>query len=355
MAKSFSLNSISGVGRAKAGEGLLSEASVGMKTNKKTTTYVPISSIHLYKDNNMSLDEIEELAATILANGCILEEPVVLVQRADGEYDMISGHRRYYAVMLLIERGKWQGPEEIEAKIRDLDDIDLDLDDDLKKKWLVRVANMQRVKTDADKAVELADFREIISKLREKGVDTLNLSGLVKDDSNDAEEGSSDEVDDTPENQLNNEEIGIQIKGRKTIDVLHDVTGLSTGNIRNYTRVQDKGTKQLQDALKSNRISGNLAGKIALFDKDTQDEILNEIHKAKEDDSPITQDELNAAKKIVKKRHNKDDSNHTITEAVLTEDLSQVMEAVREENAILTEDEYKKYKQLMKKLAALLS
>ncbi len=77
---------------------------------------VEVSKIHPFKDHPFKVlddDKMHELVESIMTNGVLV--PVILRPTEDNEYEMISGHRRLFAVNQI-------GLERIPAIIKDYDD-----------------------------------------------------------------------------------------------------------------------------------------------------------------------------------------------------------------------------------------
>ena len=77
---------------------------------------IEVSKIRPFKDHPFKViddDKMHELVESIMANGVLM--PVIVRPTEDDEYDMISGHRRLFAVNQI-------GLERIPAIIKDYDD-----------------------------------------------------------------------------------------------------------------------------------------------------------------------------------------------------------------------------------------
>ena len=77
---------------------------------------IEIARIHPFKDHPFKVlddEKMHELVESIMLNGILV--PVTVRQLEDGDYEMISGHRRLYAVKVI-------GLERIPAIVKDYDD-----------------------------------------------------------------------------------------------------------------------------------------------------------------------------------------------------------------------------------------
>lgn len=162
MGKKFNLN---------LGDGLLSEVS---KAGKQAEDFkvVPLSLdlIDPNKDNEgISLEDIDELAQSILENG--LDQNFVVVQKPDGRYKLLTGHRRRLACLKLVEQGhqEWQY---VPCLIKDISKIKLNLSPEKKELYALLTTNIQkRSETLADKLKMLQQANEIFDELQANGED----------------------------------------------------------------------------------------------------------------------------------------------------------------------------------------
>ena len=79
---------------------------------------IEVARIHPFKDHPFKVlddEKMHELVESIMLNGILV--PVTVRQLKDGDYEMISGHRRLYAVNVI-------GLERIPAIVKDYDDDD---------------------------------------------------------------------------------------------------------------------------------------------------------------------------------------------------------------------------------------
>ena len=77
-------------------------------------TYIPIRQLYPHPDNpRKELGDLSELAASIKENGVLTN--LTVRPRAEGGYEIISGHRRFHAAQLA-------GLDKIKVQVRDVDD-----------------------------------------------------------------------------------------------------------------------------------------------------------------------------------------------------------------------------------------
>lgn len=86
--------------------------------------YIPLNKIHRSEQNFFSIREIEDLADSIEQNG--LQHNIVVRKLDGGEYELISGERRFCAFQLLYER-HGDKYKLIPAKITKADDVDAEI------------------------------------------------------------------------------------------------------------------------------------------------------------------------------------------------------------------------------------
>ena len=142
---------------------------------------------------------------------------MVVRQLDDGRYMLIAGHKRREAIQLLIDKGLYRPDNLVEAKSKDLDDLKLPLDDELKELFLIRSANKYRVMKDSDRWVETRDWKRIFTELRKQGKETAVIP---------MEDGTESEI---------------ALKGKKTRELVAEVTGISPALVGQYDKVDNRG------------------------------------------------------------------------------------------------------------------
>lgn len=138
--------------------------------NSIEITMIPRSQIEKNPRNDRSINGIDELAQDIKM--CGLEQPLVVYQLEDGDYRLLTGERRITAIDLLIELGNLPCPEEcyLPCVIKDLEEYDLPLNDELKEKYAIQRTNrFNRNPTDADIMKDYREWKEIITALKAEG------------------------------------------------------------------------------------------------------------------------------------------------------------------------------------------
>lgn len=333
MAK-FNMNTIKGmqhVSDTAVGEGLLSEASRKEATNLQHTEYIDFYKLVPNPMNNMSLDEseIKDLANNIYLNDNILEQPVVVRQMDDGRYMLLAGHKRREAIKLLIDEGLYRPDNLVEAKIKDLDDLKLPLNDDLKELFLIRSANKYRTMTDADRAVEINDWSKLFSELKKQGHKTVVIP-----------------LDDGTESE-------ISLQGKKR-DLVAKAVGVSPAQVGKFEKVTNQGSEKLQNALLQNRVPVTVAADLAGADKKTQDTILESIEKKKKGSAPISASDVETAKKNLTGKA-LEEQTVVLTPEQCKQDIQGLLKLLNADGVTLSAGEYKKYTSHIKALKKLLA
>ena len=78
-------------------------------TERQQITYIPIEKILPSADNFYSLDGLDELAGSIETLG--LQQPLLVRPIEGGKYELISGHRRRAAILMIRDGGSQQFAE----------------------------------------------------------------------------------------------------------------------------------------------------------------------------------------------------------------------------------------------------
>lgn len=307
------------------GNGLLNATS----QKQKTTVYVRHEEIRPNPMNEMSKKNIEELAQLIDAGG--LDQPLVLCMDDENEnytYRIITGERRYWAIDSLIKDGKWNEEHLVEAKIKDINAIDLPLPIKDKELFALLMTNQNRVKTDADLYFEAVSWKRIIRELRKEGR-SLKVVGYDEDGN-----PIKRELIKIGEDQDGNA-IEQDITGMKTQEIVAQNLGTSHSQIALIEKIENKGIDDLKRALKEEKVGISVASKIASMTEPAQEEFLKETLEQKKEGEIITQSDIR--KKEYEKKENIIDNNF-ITEKRLKMDLKHIIKALKETGGIQLED-----------------
>lgn len=194
------------------GTGLFSEASKAVAAGTFRVQHIPIEALRPNdEEHGFSLEGIDELAESIADVG--LEQNLVVEDRGDGTYNILTGRRRYYAIKKLLEQGSTKY-KTVPCVVKRLEDIDLPLSDELKRVYAIVTTNAEQRKPTA------ADTAEMIRKLNTV-YDALEAAGCKP-------------------------------KGRRR-DYIASELGISTGTVGMYDTIENSGDEELLEAVASGR------------------------------------------------------------------------------------------------------
>lgn len=311
--------------KMQVGAGLINQKSIMMQIYN-----IPRNKLIINPKNPYSLRGIDSLAMSIHAYG--MKAPLDVKKLSDGNYMLLGGERRLKAIDVLINAKKtpeWNKYTLIPCVISDPSKIDLPLSSECKELFAIIATNKEARKYNSGDAMEeIKCWEKIIKELRENGMEYLDLKDYM---------GFDDEIeDDIPQ---------IQIKGRKTMDILEETTDLSRGQLQKFSYVEKNAVPELLDAIKANKVS------IAVADKAVK-ELNAEEQKTLADDILIN----NATVKS-----NEIDNYKTTEEERMPlsiedfdTDITQIKSLFNKDgNVMLTNKEIKEYKKLVKKIGSL--
>lgn len=228
-------------------DALLNDASKKSKTRNRRTEYVHYEELEVSELNTkFSKSGIEELADQIYKDG--LDQPLVVVQKENGKYEVLGGERRYLAIGHNIKIGRAEKNCVVEVKIKHLDENDLPLSDDDKRMFTWLTTNQYREKTDNDKMIEALRWKHIISKLREKG-ETIMVVGY---------DGDGNPIEEN-------------IAGKKTRQLIAEKTNMSESQVQKIETIENNGSNELKAALEENKVNIATAATISKLPKEQQD------------------------------------------------------------------------------------
>lgn len=214
-------------------------------------TNIRRSEIEKNKKNERSIEGIEELAEDI--RRCGLEQPLVVYQTDSGMYRLLTGERRLTAIDLNISLGEEESNPYIPCIVKDLEDYDIPLDDDLKERYAIQRTNrFNRNPTDADKLHDYLEWKQIVTALKEQGYDKITIG-----------------VDE------NGEEIKQSLKGR-TREIAGAAMGtkVSSGQLAKYDKIQNNGIPELLEAIQKGRVDVAVAFRVTELEPQNQKAFL---------------------------------------------------------------------------------
>lgn len=307
------------------GSQMLNEASKAMQTSQNFNVIpIELNLIDPSEDNEgMSLDDIDELAQSILDNG--LDQNLVVVRATNGRFTLLSGHRRRLALLKLVEQGHTQYSN-VPCLVKDLDSVNLNISQQGKEKFALLTTNIQRrnnTVSDNLKLMQLAD--EVFEEMKASG-----------------------------------QSIG------KRREWIAETLGISGSTVRDLTSIDRKTTDKVKQAIDSGKVPLTVATELAQMSEDSQDQFIDEVAKDKD---ILTASDIETFKKTSVKE-NKNTSNNSQKKSYsdeLSEDADIFINSLKAQkkqssNALLRKADYNKiktaqeiiYKQL-KKIDAILN
>ena len=150
---------------------LMNNATKGeAKKPKYEAAELPIEKIIPNPGNLYSMEGIDELADSILLAGRVLQNIVVKAADQDGQYMIISGHRRIAACKKLVEGGHTEFGT-VPALIEN------EADENLRELMLIYTNATARILTDAEKMRQAQRATEILKNLKAEG----KFEGRIRD------------------------------------------------------------------------------------------------------------------------------------------------------------------------------
>ena len=140
-------------------------------TGRQQIEYIPIEKILPNGDNFYSLDGLDELAGSIETIG--LQQPLVVRPIEGGKYELISGHRRRAAILMIRDGGSRQFAEGVPCI------IDRGEDSPAVRKFKLLMANNDtRRMTSADQNKQAEELENVLCELEAEG---YHFSGRRRD------------------------------------------------------------------------------------------------------------------------------------------------------------------------------
>ena len=220
---------------------LMNNATKGEAARQKyEAATLPIEKIIPNPDNIYNMDGIEELADSILMAGRVLQNIVVKAADSQGQYMIISGHRRIAACRMLVEAGHAEFGE-IAALVEN------EADESLRELMLIYTNATARILTDAEKMRQAQRATEILKSLKAEG----KFEGRIRDavarmlDTTGAQLARYAAI----AKNLTNPELKEAFEGgRLGVSAAYEASGLSEdGQKKIADKIQDGGAVSIQD------------------------------------------------------------------------------------------------------------
>lgn len=207
------------------------------------------------KHNKYSMDELQEIATGIEMDG--LQQPLVL-GRVNGEYWLVSGHRRLGGIKILAAEGKEEF-ETIPCRYKDMTEIEFRI-------ALLIGNTFNRKMTDYDLMTQAADWKEVLTQARKEGLLVLEA-------------------------------------GERVRDYVAAVMGESVPKIRTLNTIEQNATPEVKEQFQKGNMGITAAMEASRVDQGTQ----KEIAKASEDKGGMGAEEIKAMAEEKKHRKTKEE------------------------------------------------
>lgn len=208
---------------------LLNDKTAGMaQAEGFTESRMDIKDIVVTKHNKYSMDELQDLATGIHMAG-ELQQPLVL-GRVNGEFWLVSGHRRIEAVEMLVNEGEEQY-EEVPVRYKDMTETEF-------RMQLLIGNTFNRKMTDYDRMTEAAEWKEVLKQAKKEG--------SFK-----------------PE------------KGTRTRDYIAQILGVAAGTVGDLERINNNATDGIKDQLKEGNLSLTAAAEASRLPEEDQQTIAD--------------------------------------------------------------------------------
>lgn len=289
---------------------------------KPRTVYIDMDHLRPNKRNEYRMTDIENLSAMIKLSGGILQNLIVRPDEEEGYYIITTGERRWRAARLLRDQGEY--PEEfnntVPCTVSDPEKIDLPLDRDAKEDFSILVTNQYRDKTDGELFMEIQKWKKIIGKLRQAGVEYL------------------------PAGYNDGEGEELQIKGKKTRDIVAAQLGVSDRQVTRFEGVEKHASDELLDMLMADEMNLSAAETLSKLRQEEQEKIIKQLRKEKPDNFT----------KAVKEKVRKQEEKIAVQEEEVMSDMQMLIDLAAGKELLLTETAYKRYKRAVEQISQLL-
>lgn len=307
----------------KVGSGLLNDVSKSEGMEEEDIIYLRRDQIERNEKNHYSINGIESLAWSIENMGLI--QPLHVTPGENGKYKLLGGERRLTAIDQLIADPKveqWTEETLIRCVEKAPETISLPLPDSLKEALMIITTNKEsRDYTDADRIMELKEWKKIIAALREKGIKRIPYV--------DPKTGEQELV----------------IKG-STRDLLAKTTGMSRGFINKMENLEAHGSQALKEAVMAGETSINTANEmINHLDEKGQEEML-----AQAEAEGVTITPQMIQEKAIQQQKNV----NVITAERFKLDIREILKCLRKEDCYLDEAELQRYQDCLEQLQEIL-
>jgi len=318
-------------------DSMLNERSRSMKQERTKSVEIPIDEIDENEKNFYSVEDVNDLILAIRVGGFTV--PLVVFQKSDGRYKLLSGHRRLKAVKELVKMGSWK-KDTIPCIVKDLDNLDFpegkeEITGDEKELYiLIQHNDTSREYSQEDLMEEVAQKTALYESFKKKGIKKILIG-------QDSETG---------------EEIYQELVGKRIREIVSENMNVSPATVGNIMKINKDGSELLREKVAEGVISIGTGKQIASLPKEKQDEILESSQGEKITDGDV---------KALTNNHKADtDSNITQTSVdgikLKKDDVMKDLNRIRKiagkyDNIDFTPNQYKRYEKALKTLEKILS
>ena len=207
---------------------------------------LPLAALEPSSKNFYRMCEIDQLADSIAANG--LEQNLVVKAERDGKYRIITGHRRYQALLRLTNRG---------VRVENVPCIIRPAETDAQEMLRMIASNQYRELSDYEKMVQVEQALEAVKTLRSAKVQELG---------------------------------GIRLDAPAR-EVVCRLTGMSGAAVSKYAGIAEKLIPELKAKMEQGLLPFTVAYTVCRYPADWQREVL-EAHKQASVVAPISDAEV---------------------------------------------------------------
>lgn len=203
--------------------------SMAENTEDYTSIVLDYKDIVVTKHNKYSMNELQEMATGIAMDG--LQEPLIL-GRINGEYWLVSGHRRIAGIDILVQEGN--------EKYRKVDCRYKDMTETWFKIALLCGNSFNRKMTDYDLMMQAEEWKGVLTQARKEKAIKLE-------------------------------------KGERIRDYVAAVLGETTGKIGTLATINKNATQEIKEEFKTGNIGITAAAAASQLPQEDQEEIAKDI------------------------------------------------------------------------------
>jgi len=314
-------------------DSMLNPASREMKQERTKSVEIPICDIEENEKNFYSVDNVEKLILSIRVGG--FTNPLLVFQKADGKYKLLSGHRRLKAVKELVKMGSW-GKDTVPCIIKDLDNVYFpdgreEITDDEKEQFiLIQQNDTNRDYTQEDLLEEVARKSALYESFKQKGVERILIG----------------------QNPETGENVYQELSGKRTREIISENMNVSQATVSNIMKINKSGSELLKEKVAEGNVSIGTGKQIASLPVQKQEEIINQSQGEKITDKDV---EIYRDNEIKEDKKDSTDGVKLDRESLLKDINRLKKSAERYDKPDLTPNQYKRYQRALETLEKILN